>query len=118
MVTRGSATKAYRVCMDEGRGAVERERVPSRPGLDVVMSIDGRLQAEAERAFPGVAGAVVVLDPRTGFIKALVSRPAFDPNEMTGRVSPQRLAQLNRDPLQPLVFRAGALAAVGHACSA
>jgi penicillin-binding protein 2 len=66
------------------------------------------LQAEAERAFPGTAGAVIAMETKTGFIRAIVSRPAFDPNEMTGRVSPQRLAQLSADPLKPMVFRAGA----------
>ncbi|MBE2249150.1 MAG: penicillin-binding protein 2 [Myxococcus sp.] len=78
------------------------------PGNNVVLSLDARLQAEAERAFPGTAGAVVAIETRTGFIRAIVSRPAFDPNEMTGRVSPRRVAQLNQDVLQPMVFRAGA----------
>ncbi len=78
------------------------------PGKNVVLSLDARLQAEAERAFPGTAGAVIAMETKTGFIRAMVSRPAFDPNEMTGRVSPKRLAQLNQDPLQPMVFRAGA----------
>jgi penicillin-binding protein 2 len=78
------------------------------PGNNVVLSIDARLQAEAERAFPGTAGAVVAIETKTGFIRAMVSRPAFDPNEMTGRVSPKRLTQLSQDPLQPMVFRAGA----------
>ncbi|MFO0597065.1 MAG: penicillin-binding protein 2 [Myxococcaceae bacterium] len=88
--------------------AMERDRVPPRPGRNLVLSIDARLQSEAERAFPGSAGAIVVLDARTGFVRAMVSRPSFDPNEMTGRVSPQRLAQLNADPLKPMVFRATA----------
>jgi penicillin-binding protein 2 len=83
------------------------ERVP-RAGNNIVLSIDARLQAEAERAFPGTAGAVVAIESKTGFVLAMVSRPSFDPNEMTGRVSPTRLAQLTRDPLQPMIFRAGA----------
>ncbi len=98
------------------RGEVMRENgniivdkgaeVIPRPGNNVVLSIDGRLQAEAERVFPGVAGSIVVLDPRTGFILAMVSRPSFDPNMLTGRVSAQQLAKLQKDPLQPMVFRA------------
>lgn len=87
---------------------MKRDEVPPRPGRNLVLSIDARLQSEAERAFPGTAGAIVVLDAKTGFVRAMVSRPSFDPNEMTGRVSPQRLAALNKDPLQPMVFRAGA----------
>ncbi len=87
-----------------GQGAF----TPSTPGANLVLSIDMRLQEEAERAFPGVAGAVVAVDVRTGFIRALVSRPGFDPNLMTGRITPQQLAELNRDPLQPLVNRVAA----------
>ena len=82
------------------------DEVIPRAGNNVVLSIDARLQAEAERVFPGQAGAVVVLDPRSGFILALVSRPSFDPNMLTGRVSSQQLAKLSTDPLQPMVFRA------------
>lgn len=95
--------------MRDGAGNIlKRDEQPPQPGRNLVLSIDARLQSEAERAFPGTAGAMVVLDAKTGFVRAMVSHPSFDPNEMTGRVSPQRLAQLNRDPLQPMVFRAGA----------
>ncbi|MBL8920868.1 MAG: penicillin-binding protein 2 [Myxococcaceae bacterium] len=96
--------------MRDARGNVLRggQSVSPAPGRNVVLSLDARLQAEAERAFPGTAGAVIAIETKTGFIRAIVSRPAFDPNEMTGRVSPKRLGQLNQDPLQPMVFRAGA----------
>lgn len=96
------------VMRDASGNVLRRDEVPPRPGKNVVLSIDARLQAEAEAVFPGTAGAIVALDARTGFIRAIVSRPGYDPNEMTGRVSPQRLVQLNKDPLQPMVFRAGA----------
>jgi len=88
--------------------AMKRDEVAPRPGRNVILSIDARLQSEAEQVFTGTAGAIVVLDAKTGFVRAMVSRPSFDPNEMTGRVSPQRLAQLSADPLKPMVFRAGA----------
>jgi penicillin-binding protein 2 len=79
--------------------------VASTPGDNVVLSIDMRLQAAAEKAFPGTAGAVVAMDVRSGFILAMVSRPGFDPNVLTGRVTPAQLATLNKDPLQPMIFR-------------
>lgn len=93
---------------DAQGNALKREEVPPRPGRNLVLSIDARLQSEAERVFPGTAGAVVVLDPNTGFIRAIVSRPSFDPNEMTGRMSSTKLANMSKDPLQPMVFRATA----------
>jgi penicillin-binding protein 2 len=95
--------------MRDAKGEVlRRDEVAPRPGDNLVLSIDARLQAEAERAFTGTAGAVVALEAKTGFVLAMVSRPSFDPNEMTGRVSAQRLEKLSRDPLQPMVFRAAA----------
>jgi penicillin-binding protein 2 len=84
---------------------VGRTPVQPRPGDSVVLSLDMRLQEEAERAFPGVAGAVVVMDVRTGFILAVVSRPGFDPNLLTGRVTAAQMAEMARDPLQPMIFR-------------
>ncbi len=79
--------------------------VPSRPGKNLVLSIDMRLQEEAERAFPGAAGAVVVVDVKTGFIRALVSRPGFDPNLLTGRITSSQMAALMKNPLLPMVNR-------------
>ncbi|ATB37564.1 hypothetical protein CYFUS_002986 [Cystobacter fuscus] len=82
--------------------------MPSRPGNNLVLSLDMRLQEEAERAFPGSAGALVVVDVKTGFIRALVSRPGFDPNLLTGRITPAQMAALSRDPLQPMINRVSA----------
>jgi penicillin-binding protein 2 len=82
--------------------------VPSTPGNNLVLSLDMRLQEEAERAFPGAAGAVVVVDVKTGFLRALVSRPGFDPNLLTGRITPAQMMALARDPLQPMLNRVSA----------
>lgn len=79
--------------------------VAPQSGNNVVLSVDMRLQEAAEKAFSGVAGAVVVVDVRTGFLRALVSRPGFDPNLLTGRVSPQEMLTLAGDPLKPLTYR-------------
>ena len=47
-----------------------------------------------------------MLEVKTGFILAMLSRPAFDPNLMSGRVSPAQLDAMSRDPFQPNIFRA------------
>jgi len=78
------------------------------PGGNIVLSLDMRLQEAAEQAFPGTTGAVVVVDVKTGFIRALVSRPGFDPNLLTGRVTPAQMVALERDPLKPMVNRVAA----------
>ena len=79
---------------------------PSYPGNNLVLSIDWRLQELAEKIFPATAGAVIAMDARTGFILALVDRPAVDPNKMSGRITRAELAAIRTDPLQPELFRA------------
>ncbi len=85
----------------------EAERLePATPGLNVVLSIDARLQRAAELAFDGVAGSAVVIDVQTGFLLAVTSKPGFDPNLMTGRISRAQLKAFTDDPLEPMLFRA------------
>ncbi|AKU91204.1 penicillin-binding protein 2 [Vulgatibacter incomptus] len=80
--------------------------VPSRPGANVVLSLDARLQAAAEEAFDKPAGSAVVMDVNTGYVLAMVSKPGFDPNRMTGRISRAELRELMEDPLKPMLLRA------------
>ena len=75
------------------------------PGRSLVLSIDWRLQELAERVFPGTAGVVVAMEAKTGFILALVDRPAVDPNKLTGRITRAELNALQGDPLQAQLFR-------------
>jgi penicillin-binding protein 2 len=79
---------------------------PGRPGHNLVLSIDERLQRTAEENFNGEAGSLVAVDVNTGFVLAMVSKPGYDPNEMTGRISKERLRELSQDPLEPMLFRA------------
>src|SRR6516162_3743296 len=51
-------------------------------------------------------GALVALDPRTGEILALVSRPAFDPNLFATRITAADWNNLVNDPRKPLQNRA------------
>jgi penicillin-binding protein 2 len=80
--------------------------VPSSPGNNLVLSLDWRLQEFAEKTFPATAGVVAAMDVKTGFLLALVDRPAPDPNKMSGRITPAELAAIHGDPLQPELFRA------------
>ena len=80
--------------------------VPSQPGKNLVLSLDWRLQEFAEKTFPATAGVVLAMDAKTGFLLALVDRPAPDPNKMSGRITSAELAAIHSDPLQPELFRA------------
>ena len=84
----------------------DQRLVPSSPGQNLVLSLDWRLQEFAEQTFPATAGVVLAMDAKTGFLLALVDRPAPDPNKMSGRITPQELAAIYADPLQPELFRA------------
>lgn len=87
-------------------GPEERRYVASRPGQNLVLSIDWRLQEFAEKTFPATAGVVLAMEAKTGFLLALVDRPAPDPNKMSGRITAAELKAIHDDPLQPELFRA------------
>ena len=76
------------------------------PGKQIQLTIDFDLQTVAEQSLGVRPGAVVALDPRTGEVLAMVSRPTPDPNDFAVRISKEEWKQLNEDPLHPLLNRA------------
>jgi penicillin-binding protein 2 len=77
------------------------------PRNNLVLSISLPLQQAAEKSFEKAkAGSIVVVDVNTGFLLAVVSKPAYDPNKLTGRISRAELKAISEDPLEPLIFRA------------
>ncbi|MCK4535329.1 MAG: hypothetical protein KAT81_07310, partial [Syntrophobacterales bacterium] len=75
-------------------------------GYDVVLNIDADLQKICWDAFQEKAGTAIVMDPRTGSVMAMVSRPSFDPNLFNRGISGDRWKKLTADPLCPLQNRA------------
>ncbi len=64
---------------------------PSRQGSDVELTIDINLQLVAEEVLKNKkAGAIIVMDPRDGAIKAMASRPTFDLNFFSKEFKPER----------------------------
>lgn len=76
------------------------------PGEDLRLTIDLDLQAVAELTMEGRRGAVVALDPRSGDVLAMVSRPSFDPNRFAGRIRPRDWQEIAGNPENPLLNRA------------
>jgi penicillin-binding protein 2 len=73
------------------------------PGNHLVLTLDADLQRIAERALRNAAAAAaVVLDVDTGRVLALVSKPGFDPNEMSGHLSPDAQQRILQDRFHPL----------------
>jgi penicillin-binding protein 2 len=76
------------------------------PGKQIQLTIDMDLQQVAEQSLGRRPGAVVAIDPRTGEVLAMVSRPTPDPNDFAVRISKDEWKRLNEDPLHPLLNRA------------
>ena len=76
------------------------------PGADLTTTIDIRLQKELENAIGDNHGAGVLLNIKTGEVLAMVSRPGFDPNEFSLRLTRQRWEEILKDPNHPLQTRA------------
>jgi len=79
--------------------------IPERPGNSVVMTIDLDLQRVAEDAIGARAGALVAIDPNTGYILAMASHPAYNPNIFTGGIQSSAWRELITDPSHPLENR-------------
>lgn len=78
-------------------------------GDSVAVTIDPQLQQVAYDALGTQTGAVVAIEPSTGRILAMVSKPSYDPNALAVHDTKQANAtydQLIADPSKPLVDRA------------
>ena len=89
-----------------GRGIRTLARTPAQAGNNITLTLDIKLQEVAEVAFGERRGALVAIEPSTGGVLALVSKPGFDPNLFVDGIDPQSWAELNNSPDRPLNNRA------------
>ena len=89
-----------------GRPLRELETRRGAPGANLFLSIDARLQQVAELAFEARNGALVAIEPQTGEVLALVSKPGFDPHPFVEGIDFAAYKVLNEDPMHPLFNRA------------
>jgi len=89
--------------------AYREQDVQARPGLNVVLTIDARIQQIVEEELPIVmskhfaqSASAIVMRPKTGEILAMANLPTFDPNQ-PGRVRDigSRRNRLITDPFEP-----------------
>lgn len=102
----------------EGRYLGDVEKEPAIPGDDIYSTVDLELQKKAQEALDDVldmlaakngersGGAVVAIEPYTGYIRALVSLPHYNPNEFAEGISQKKFSALLNDPCSPLLNRA------------
>ncbi len=82
-------------------------------GMDLTLTVDAKLQAEAERSLRASSarngrgrGSAIALDPKTGEVLALVSWPAYDANAFARGITTNEYRALTEDPNHPLFPRA------------
>ena len=106
--------RGYRKIMVDARGRAQWEhdkltatgetfKAPV-PGHKIELTFDMQLMRIIEEAmadFP--AGAVVALDVETGAVRALFSKPSYDPNEMSAGISTSRYKTLTDNQFRPLL---------------
>ena len=78
----------------------------AKPGKDLRLTIDLDVQKAAEQALAGKIGAIVAMDPHTGEILAMASRPTFDPNQFAVRLTKAYWQTILNDPDHPLLNKA------------
>tara|TARA_E500000331_G_C17257321_1_gene713660 strand:- start:552 stop:2438 length:1887 start_codon:yes stop_codon:yes gene_type:complete len=90
------------------RGVVmqELETVDPQPGQDLILHVDATLQQAASDALADRRGTIVAIEPSTGGILALVSKPSYDPNLFVAGIDHKTYAGLLDSVDLPLFNRA------------
>jgi penicillin-binding protein 2 len=86
-----------------GREVGRLDETPAEPGKQLKLTVDLDLQIAAEQALADRNGAIVAMNPRTGEILAMASRPTFDPNDFAVKISRDEWNKLVDDPDHPLL---------------
>jgi penicillin-binding protein 2 len=93
-----------RVKLDRKRNRViqNNEGKPAIPGKNLILTIDQDLQEAATQAFGDKIGSVVAIDPRSGEVLAMLSRPSFDPTSFSRGIPSSVWTKLLNNENHPL----------------
>jgi penicillin-binding protein 2 len=94
------------VVNSRGKEMQRLDETPAVPGKQLKLTVDIDLQIAAEEALGDKNGAIVAMNPRTGEILAMVSRPTYDPNDFAVRITRDEWNKLVNDPDKPLLNKA------------
>lgn len=99
-------TVGYEIVEKNNRGQIMRrlDRTDPVAGKNITLHLDSRLQIAAEEALGDFRGAVVAIDPTTGGILAMVSKPGFDPNLFVTGISSKDYGVLVTDNINTPLF--------------
>lgn len=102
----GSFGFTLRILEADGSEAAIIAAREGHPGEDIHLTLDYDLQLAAAAALGNKAGAVAALDLASGEVLALVSNPAYDPNEFIAGLTAERWQALQNNPDRPFLDRA------------
>jgi penicillin-binding protein 2 len=99
-------TVGYEIVEKNNRGQIMRrlDRTDPIAGKNISLYLDSQLQIVAEEALGNFRGAVVAIDPNTGGILAMVSKPGFDPNLFVTGISNKNYSVLVTDEINTPLF--------------
>jgi penicillin-binding protein 2 len=104
--------KGYQFILQDSKGREVgslndgKNDVQAVSGYDLILSLDADLQEYAEKLIGDRKGAIVAVDPSNGEVLTMVSKPDYDLNNFSGKISPELWKSLNTDPDKPLFNRA------------
>ena len=79
---------------------------PATPGESVVLSVDIKLQKMVEDLYGERRGVAIAIDPRSGELLTMVSKPTYDPNLFVEGIDQESWKALNESIDRPLLNRA------------
>jgi len=86
-----------------GREIREIQRVESKKGENVQLTIDSEIQDFCYRQLEGVSGSITVINVNTGEYLALVSSPSYDPNLFITGLDNKKWSELTSNKFKPLI---------------
>lgn len=90
----------------KGRQLARTVKTPPVGGANLVLSLDLDIQQAAADILGEEAGSIVVMEPETGQLVALLTKPAFDNNAFAARLTHKEWEELRTNPRHPLLNRA------------
>jgi penicillin-binding protein 2 len=88
-----------------GRAVRTLATQPPLPGQDLTLELDIELQQFIYQLLGDMRGSIILIDPRDGAIRAMVSKPSFDPNWFVQGISTEQYQGLLNSRHSPLLNR-------------
>ncbi|MFD2923983.1 penicillin-binding transpeptidase domain-containing protein [Halobacillus naozhouensis] len=102
---RGKAGGVVAIVGSEGDQREVLAKQEAVDGKDVTLTIDAEVQKSVYNQLKGNAGSSAALHPQTGEVMALVSTPAYDPNQFILGMTSEQYSELQNDPQKPMTNR-------------